>query len=318
MKPGLPLALALCLAAQPVAAEQFRLGLITPPSHQWTITAGEIAEEIAARTGGEVEILVMPSGQLGSEARMLQQLQSGALDFGMLTVGEFANRSSDYGVFLAPFLAEDAASARRLLGGAVAGQLLRGFEDFGLHGLSWGMAGMRQIVLAAPVEEVGGLAGLKIRTVPLAPELDFWRGIGAAPTPMPLPELYSAFANGAVDGMQIDYEGAWNAGYHEHAGQILASGHMMFPMAAVASGRSWAELEETQREVIEEVFAARIDEMVGRYGEIDDRYLAELETTGVPILRVGRDWFEPAVSEWYEAWHRKTGLLAELEAEAGE
>ena len=71
------LILALSLLAAPASAEQYRLGLITPPPHQWTKTAQTIATEIAEATEGRVEILVMPSGQLGNEARMLQQLRPG-------------------------------------------------------------------------------------------------------------------------------------------------------------------------------------------------------------------------------------------------
>ena len=43
------LILALSLLAAPASAEQYRLGLITPPPHQWTKTAQTIATEIGAR-----------------------------------------------------------------------------------------------------------------------------------------------------------------------------------------------------------------------------------------------------------------------------
>ncbi|WP_010137914.1 TRAP transporter substrate-binding protein [Oceanicola sp. S124] len=309
--------LALLAGTDPAQARDYRLGLITPPSHQWTLTAEEIAATLAERTEGRVNILVMAGGQLGNEARMLQQLQSGSLDFGMFTVGEFANRNPDYGIFLAPFIAPDAKAARELLSGEVAGQLLDGFTDFGLHGLAWGMAGLRQIALAEPAATVADLAGQKIRTVPLAPELDFWRLLGAAPTPMPLPELYSAFANGQVSGMQIDFEGTWNAGYYRHAGQVIRSDHMMFPMAAVASGRSWLGIDAADRAVIDEVFAEAVDAMVVRYGEIDATYLAEIEAAGVPVQQVDEAWFGAAGPQWYESWRDKAPMLSALEAEAG-
>ncbi|MEC7761587.1 MAG: TRAP transporter substrate-binding protein [Pseudomonadota bacterium] len=301
----------------PAGAEEYRLGLITPPSHQWTITAQEMAAEIAEKTEGRVKILVMPAGQLGNEARMLQQLQSGSMDFGMFTIGEFSNRDPNYGIFLAPFIASDTDAARDLLSGDVAQELLDGFKTFGLHGLAWGMAGLREIVLAEPVESVADLAGQKIRTVPLAPELDFWRLLGAAPTPLPLPEIYTAFANGQVTGMQIDFEGTWNSGYHAHAGQIIRSDHMMFPMAAVASGRSWQKIDEADRAVIDAVFDHRIDDMVATYGEIDAKYLNELERTDVDILTVDEAWFGPTVDQWYATWRAEAPMLEALEAEAG-
>ncbi|MDT0684564.1 TRAP transporter substrate-binding protein [Roseicyclus sp. F158] len=304
------------LAAQTAGAEEYRMGLITPPSHQWTQVAEAASDEIAERTDGRVEILIFPSGQLGSESQMLQQLQTGAVDFAFLTLGEFANRNPDYGIFLAPYLVDDVAGAREILKGDVAGQLLDGMAEFGLVGLGWGMAGMRMIVTADPVDSVEDLAGLKIRTIPFAPELAFWETLGAAPTPMPLPALYDAFANGQVDGMQIDVEGTWNTKYYDHAGQIIISDHMMFPMAAVASGRSFQSISEEDRAVIEEVFGQRVDEMVGAYAEIDAEYREKLEGTDVPVLEADRAWFGSAIDDWYAEWREKAPMLEELEAEA--
>lgn len=297
-------------------AEQYRLGLITPPPHQWTVIANEAAEEIRARTDGRVDILVFPSGQLGNEAQMLQQLQTGAVDFGFFTLGEFSNRTPDYGVFLAPYIVDDVAGARELLKGPTAQKLLDGMADFGLVGLGWGMAGMRMIVTADKVETVDDLGGKKIRTIPFAPELAFWEGLGAAPTPMPLPALYDAFANRQIDGMQIDVEGTWNSKYYEHAGSIIISDHMMFPMAAVASARKWGAISEEDRVVIKGIFSEKLDQMVASYADIDADYRARLESTGVPVIDVDRSWFGPAIDAWYTRWREEAPLLEELEAEA--
>lgn len=307
-------ALALPAGAQ---AEQYRLGLITPPPHQWTVSATEAAAEIKEATEGRVDILIFPSGQLGNESQMLQQLQTGALDFGFFTLGEFANRDSNYGIFLAPYIVDDVAGARALLKGATAQKLLDDMSQFGLVGFGWGMAGMRMIVTGDKVETVEDLQGKKIRTIPFAPELAFWEALGATPTPMPLPALYDAFANGQIDGMQIDVEGTWNTKYYEHAQSIIISNHMMFPMAAVGSGRKWMTISEEDREIISSVFARKLDEMVAKYGDIDATYKAELETTDVEVITVGRDWFGPAIDDWYAEWREKAPLLIELEAEAG-
>ncbi|UYV39441.1 TRAP transporter substrate-binding protein [Rhodobacteraceae bacterium D3-12] len=305
------------LAAPHIAqSEEYRLGLITPPPHQWTVSATQAAAEIKEKTDRRVDILIFPSGQLGNESQMLQQLQTGAMDFAFFTLGEFANRNPNYGIFLAPYLVEDVAGARSLLKGKTAQKLLDGMADFGLVGFGWGMAGMRIIVTGEKVETVGDLDGKKIRTIPFAPELAFWEALGAAPTPMPLPSLYDAFANGQVDGMQIDVEGTWNTKYYEHAESIIVSNHMMFPMAAIGSGRKWAGIAEADRAVIQEVFARKLDEMVVGYGEIDAKYKASLETTDIPVTTVGREWFGPAIDAWYSEWREKAPMLVELEAEA--
>lgn len=314
-KIGLAAGLALLLSGGMAAAEQYRLGLITPPPHQWSVQAQAAADAIRERTEGRVDISLFPSGQLGSEAQMLQQLQTGALDFAFLTVGEFANRDPNYGIFLAPYLVSDIEGAKAALSGATAQKLLADMSKFGVVGLGWSSAGMRTVIMRGTIAEVDDLAGKKIRTVPNAPELDFWTALGATPTPMPLPALYDALANGQVDGAQLDHEGTWNTKYYDHAGTIIDSRHMMFPMVAVASGRKWQTLSEADRAAIQEVVASTSASIIDAYGALDNKYMEDLKTTPVPVMTVDRAWFGPAVDKWYEEWRVKAPVLVELEAE---
>ena len=59
-------------------AKDFRLGLITPPPHIWTKAAQAFGAELAEKSGGAHSVSVFPARQLGNEAEMLQQLQTGA------------------------------------------------------------------------------------------------------------------------------------------------------------------------------------------------------------------------------------------------
>jgi TRAP-type transport system periplasmic protein len=309
-------AVALALLIGPVAAENYRLGLITPPPHQWTIHAEEAANEIREATDGRVDILIFPSGQLGNEAQMLQQLQTGAIDFAFLTVAEFANRDPNYGAFLAPYLVENIDQARSLLSGPAAQSLLDGMSNFGLVGLGWSTAGMRTVIMRDDINTVADLAGKKVRTVPNAPELDFWSLLGAAPTPMPLPALYDALANGQVDGAQLDHEGTWNTRYYTHTRTILDSRHAMFPMIAVASARKWQTISEDDQAAIKEVMSQQLDSIVTSYGELDDRFMGELEGTPARVMTVDREWFGEAIDAFYDTWRERAPILVDLEAEA--
>ncbi|MDR5651067.1 TRAP transporter substrate-binding protein [Ruixingdingia sedimenti] len=310
---GLTLALGL---AAPAAADTLRIGLITPPGHQWTKSAEALSARLAAETGGRLDLSVHPAGQLGSEAQMLQQLQTGALDLAFFTVGELAMRDADFGALLAPYLVADIAGAQRLLHGPTAQGLLEKARPMGLEGLGFGLAGMRQVLLAKPAATGADLAGRKIRTVPLPQELDFWTKVGATPTPLPLPALYDAMANGQIDGMQIDYEGVWNSRYFDLGQQMLATDHMIFPSVAVASARRWAALPEADRTLIAGAVRAELDAMFDAYAAIDADYRARIEGAGFTVTPVGRDFFGTAVDDWYAEWRVKTPVLLELEAEA--
>ena len=221
---------------------------------------------------------------------------------------------------LAPYLVDDVArSARPAQGREPRRSLLDGVADLRPRRLRLrhgGAASDRHE--PATWTSVDDLKGKKIRTVPLAPELAFWEALGAAPTPMPLPSLYDAFANGQVDGMQIDFEGTWNTGYYEHADTVIESGHMMFPMIAVGSGRKWQTIGEEERATIESVLEEELDTLVSSYERIDAEALEELRGTGVKVVSVDRAFFGPAIDAWYDEWRGRTPMLEKLEAEASE
>lgn len=300
------------------SAADLRLGLITPPSHQWTISAQELAQELKEKSNGTVNLLVFPSGQLGNEAQMLQQLQSGALDMAFLVAGEIANRRPNYAALFAPYLVDTPTEVSQLLQGPTATEMLSELNSLGLVGLGYGMAGMRQVLVRQDLDSVEQLKGQKIRTIPIEPELDFWRKVGTAPTPMPLPALYDAFANGQIDGMQIDFEGAWNVKYIDNAKTFLHSNHMMLPMVAVASARKWNQLPAEQTELITELTAKHLNQIILAYDQIDSDYLTQIQEhkPDVKLLSVDREFFGPGVDKWYEEWRKKSPALVKLEAEA--
>lgn len=303
------------LSSQAIAADM-RLGLITPPSHQWTISATKLAEEIKEKTNGDINIIVFPSGQLGSEAQMLQQLQSGALDMAFLVAGEIANRRPNYAALFAPYLVDTPQQVSELLKGETATEMLNEVQSLGLVGLGYGMAGMRQILMRQEINEGNELKGKKIRTIPIEPELDFWRKVGAAPTPMPLPALYDAFANGQIDGMQIDFEGAWNVKYIDNAKTVLHSSHMMLPMVAVASAKKWNALPEEQKTLLQNTVSKHLDEVVLAYEKIDNDYLDKIKGSGANVVKVDRDFFGDSIEKWYKEWREKSPALSAFEAEA--
>ncbi|MBW8285730.1 MAG: TRAP transporter substrate-binding protein [Rhizobium sp.] len=310
---GAVLALMTTGAAQ---AADYRISMIVPPSHQWAKSATAMAERIKERTDGRVNIMLFPSGQLGPESQMVQQMQTGALDFAFLTLGELANRDDDFGILAAPYLVPNIVAAGELLDGATADKLEEKLPSFGLKGLGWGVSGMRQVVLRDKIETVNQLAGKKIRTIPYAPELDLWTGLKAVPTPMPLPALFDAFANGQVDGMQIDLEGTWNTKYYSNAAVILNSDHGMFPMLAAASGRKWAQIAPEDQAIIAEEFATESKNIIAAYAKLEQEFLANLKGTDVPVVKVDRAWFGPAIDAYYEQWKTKSPLFEGLLQEA--
>lgn len=297
-------------------ARTLRIGLITPPPHNWTKSAAAFGAELEEASDGRLKLAVFPSGQLGSEAQMLQLLQIGALDFGFFTTSEFANRLPDFAAFYAPYIVSNAAQAATLLEQPAAQGILQAVERIGLKGLGYGMAGMRQVVSSRTIQDPSDLRGLKVRVVPDAPLTDFWRAAGCAPSPIPLSSLYDAFANGQIDAMHIDFENTLRQKFYEHAATIVHSDHMVFPLVAVASRRTWATLSESDRDLIEQRVTPVLRTLRGAYAEADVQFKTDLIATGKPVLKVGPDFFAGAATHWERRWRTRTDYIDALRGDA--
>lgn len=310
-------AIALALSAFTAQARDFRLGLITPPQHLWSTEAEAFAETLAERSGGEHSVSVFPAQQLGNEAQMVQQLQTGALDMAFLTIAEISNRIPDFGALYAPYLVDDVDHAAALLRSDTAGELLDLMPaGVGLVGLGYGMVGMRQVLSREPIESAEDLEGMRLRITPFEPIRDFYTATGAAPEPMPLLEVYDALANGQVDAIDMDFDSILILKFYEQAEHLLISNHMMFPMVGVVSGRVWRELDASDRELIEAAMGEHLENVLTGFQEMDAAQEEEIRQLDLDIVEADAEFFAEAIAEWEATWAEKAPMLEALREEA--
>ncbi len=315
------LACAVALTPLTALADRFRRGVPTAPSHVWTIEANAFAAGFAERTANAHSIAVFPAGQLGNDAQMLQQLQTGALDMAFIPIAEITNRIPEFGALYAPYLAKDVTDAARLLASDEARGLLAQLPArIGVVGIGYSLAGMRQILSRTPVQALDDLKGRKLRITPLDPIRDFYVQAGAAPIPLPLGSVYDALANGQIDAIDMDLENIWKQSYHNLAETVILSNHMMFPMVGLVSAARWRTLDPALRTTITELMTQHFERIATTYIEAEREYRAELEAAGIEIRPVGPEFFGAVLEEWEKTWRPKAPVLARLRqlAAAGE
>jgi TRAP-type transport system periplasmic protein len=302
--------------ARAQAAREFKIGLITGPSHNWTQAMQAFAEALKKESNGRLSAAVFPAGQLGNEPAMIQQMQAGGLDMGFLTLAEFSNRNANFGAFFAPYLARDVTHAARLLKGAEAAVVLEQVGDQGLAGLGFGLGGMRHLLSRAPVPNAAALKGRKFRITPFAPLRDFYNLAGIAPTPIPLPGMFDALANGQIDGADVDLELVWTLKLFQQAKHLVLTNHMMFPVVSVMSCRVFAGLPQADRQLVRRVMNAELDRLVAKYAQAEGEWLAQIRGTGIEVRQVGREFFGDVAAAWEKHWTPSSPSLARLRAEA--
>jgi TRAP-type C4-dicarboxylate transport system substrate-binding protein len=307
----------LVLSSFSAQARDFRLGLITPPQHLWSTEAEAFADTLHERSDGEHSVSVYPAQQLGNEAQMVQQLQTGALDMAFLTIAEISNRIPDFGALYAPYLVDDVNHAASLLRSDAAGELLDLMpQGVGLVGIGYGMVGMRQVLSRDPITSSEDMQGLRLRITPFEPIRDFYTATGAAPAPMPLLEVYDALANGQVDAIDMDFDSILILKFYEQAENLLISNHMMFPMVGVVSGRVWRELSAEDRELIDATMSEHLENVLAGFEAKDAAQEAEIRAMDINIVEADAAFFSEAIAEWEAIWAPKAPMLDTLREEA--
>ncbi|WP_324764237.1 TRAP transporter substrate-binding protein (plasmid) [Sinorhizobium meliloti] len=290
-----------------------RLGIVTPPGHPWNNAALKVGEALKAETNGRLSISVFPAGQLGNEAAMLQQMQSGALDLGWIMTAELGSRIPAVAAINAPWVVDSTAKVAKLVREPVAMKLLDVLPaETGTVGLAWGITTMRVVFSAKEIAGLDDINGMKLRINTTPAYRDFYQLLGAAPTPIPTPAVFDAMSNGQVDGLEADLDFSWNQRFDKVSKTMLKMNAIFMPCVALASGRVWQTLPEADREIIARLTKAALDEQIDATVANEPALLDKFAGAGIPIKDVTVADAGRIIAEYDKIWLPKAPVLAEL------
>jgi len=260
----------------------------------------ELAE---AATGGGVEVRLFPSGTLGQEREVVQQLQEGLVDFMVSGTAIWGSVAPKLQVFDFPFLWRDWDHAH----GVVDGRVGREAADYmeaavGVRPLAWGDSfGFRHVITRSrDVREPAGLRGLKLRTIQSPIYVKAVELMGASPTPMAFGEVYTSLQTGVIDGYEHDASTTLQQRFFEVARFMARTGHIAGVLglwaSAVGLGRIPPELRPRLEAAALE--AARRQRAMG--AAEDRTATASLAEQGMTIREIDRGAFlGPAEALWH-------------------
>ncbi|RVQ59231.1 TRAP transporter substrate-binding protein [Sinorhizobium meliloti] len=290
-----------------------RLGIVTPPGHPWNNAALKVGEALKAETNGRLSISVFPAGQLGNEAAMLQQMQSGALDLGWIMTAELGSRIPAVAAINAPWVVDSTAKVAKLVREPVAMKLLDVLPtETGTVGLAWGITTMRVVFSAKEIAGLDDINGMKLRINTTPAYRDFYQLLGAAPTPIPTPAVFDAMSNGQVDGLEADLDFSWNQRFDKVSKTMLKMNAIFMPCVALASGRVWQTLPEADREIIARLTKSALDEQIDATVANEPALLEKFAGAGIPIKDVTVADAGRIIAEYDKIWLPKAPVLAEL------
>jgi C4-dicarboxylate-binding protein DctP len=182
------------------------------------------------------------------------------------------------------FIYRDDAHVDRVLQGDIGREISQiARQKTGVEFVDYGEVGFRHILAKRKVTNLDEVKGLKIRTPEIKLWIDFWKKVGANPTPLPYAEQYSALSTGLIDGLEADVFSIKGFKWGEQAKNLTLTSHWFLPKATRVNAR-WldslpADLQKLVRDTAKQVFAEQ--RKVNRANTA--KTLDELKASGVTV-----------------------------------
>ena len=177
-----------------LAEIQFALSTSQNATDPLAIAMDAAAARIEERSGGEIDVTVYPSSQLGSDNDVLEQIRNGAAIAVLVDAGRLAPFKKELGILSAPYLVEDWTQYAAITSSEPYKQWVEDMaasSGIRLLNYNW-FQGTRQMFTNAPVTKAGDLGGVRVRTIDAPGWLATVNAMGATAVPMPWSEVYSA------------------------------------------------------------------------------------------------------------------------------
>jgi C4-dicarboxylate-binding protein DctP len=236
----------------------------------------EVAEK---KLPGKVSVQVFPSSQLFGDAKELEALLLGDVQFIAPSLSKFDRYTKKIQVFDLPFLFDDIQAVDRFQDGPQGQALLESMVSRGLRGLGYWHNGMKQLStnkdkLTRP-EDVKGLK-FRIQASDVL-EAQF-RALGANPQKMAFSEVYQALQTGVVDGQENTWSNIYSQKFHEVQKTIAETNHGVIDYMVVTNAKWWDGLPADVRKGLSEAMAeatAHSNKLASDINETDRKKIAD-------------------------------------------
>ncbi|HOO88201.1 MAG TPA: TRAP transporter substrate-binding protein [Synergistales bacterium] len=290
------------------AEYEINLGHTASISHHYHTSSELFAKLVAEKTGGKVNIVIFPAGQLGSLPDMTESVRLGTQDIVLTADPILGNTIGEFEALYLPYIFRDYDHVEKFEESNAAKMLEDILRENGMVLLGWWENGFRVITNnKRPIKHPDDMAGLKLRIGESKMAIDTFVLLQANPTPIAMSELFAALQLGTVDGQENPTGRILSARYYEVQKYLSVTRHQHVFEPLVMNLDKFktlpAEFQQALLDAGKEV--AKADRKAVADTEADE--LAQLEQKGMLVNEVDVPAFQKALSPMYEQYMKERG-----------
>ncbi|MDR3414394.1 MAG: TRAP transporter substrate-binding protein [Formivibrio sp.] len=294
---GLTAAALACSSVLHAADITLKLGHLANEENSWNKASLKFAEEVKTLTKGTVEVKVFPNDALGKEMDLINGMQLGTAD--MTITGESLQNWAPMAALLAvPYAFKDMAEMDKVvngpLGDAIKKQII---EKAHVIPLAYFARGPRYLTSNRPIKTVDDVKGLKMRVPNVPIFVQFWRGVGAQPTPMAFGEVFTSLQTGVIEAQENPLALIKSASFYEVQKYVNRTEHVRSWIYLAIGEKSFNKLNANQKKAVQE--AAKRAQVYERQLMLADeqKLEAELKAKGMIFVDTDRVGFAKKAKE---------------------
>lgn len=268
------------------------------------------ADRVKELSGGEIEIQIFPSGQMGTHTQCQEMVSTGALDFYPTTAGLVSvfdpNRTQE--LIELPYLFDNYSQAYAFMDTDFVSKIYEPLQQKGIYYLATWDNGFRHLTNnKRPVYTPADMKGLKVRVVKSEMSIKILSALGANAVPMAYSELYTALGSGVVDGQENPFMNIYASKFYEVQKYMSVTKHQYSTLPIIFSMQRWESLNDNQRAILKQAALEAATFMRKRVGANEDQQRKAMEEAGmkindVPDLKPFRQAVQPVYSWAREKW----------------
>ena len=254
---------ALVLGAGSAMAETWRYAFEEAMDEVQGKFAQKFKEEIEANSDNEVQLF--PFGTLGESADIMEQAQSGILQFVDQSPGFTGALIPEAQVFFVPYLLpqdQDTLVSFFRNSKAINELFPPLYADQGLELLTMFPEGEVMMTTTTPVKSPADLNEVKFRVMTNPLLVESYKAFGATPTPLPWGEVYGALQTGIIQGQENPAFFIESTKMYEVTDVITCIGHNNFTTAVMANKEFFDGLSDENKKVVRDAISASFDYIV--------------------------------------------------------
>lgn len=297
-----------------------RLGTIQAPDNVITMAAQKFADYAKEKSGGRLNVTVLPASQLGAAKEQLESVKLGGQEMFIDDSVWLGPYVPEYNIMGLAFTYRDANHLKNFLGGAEGQEIAEKVRSsHGVRVLSQTFERVpRNLLTTKSVKSLADLSGLKLRVPENPAYVEVWKAIGAAPTPMAMGELYTAMEQGVVEGLEVNTDSMYSQKFHEVAKFFVPTKHVLATCALVINEKFYQELPEDLQKVIDEATLEAEKYNNETVAQLDSQCLEEMKEAGVIVNEVDIEAFKQAAKDVPQSLEKKgiwpEGLFDRIQA----